>query len=573
MNPKTYQKTQRHIDLNISRFRSTILSSVRSDNQVTVVSYDRRILSQTGIGHFSPIGGYHGPSDKVLILDVARFKYPPHWVNLEILFRAMQCIDAETDIIIANLSLVNLHWSNKPRGYMLMSLNSDVKPLLLLQLFPNSDNIIKLHKDILNLLQNVAETISPDLRDSFKKFLVALIRATPPILEFRDDIDFNGQNFYNRCCSSCECDLKETQVRILTTEFLPQLMSLPEFDRCATSNKDIVTKMDIISTALFYSWPFDLYFPNELAILVGDSRKIALEQISVLLVNEFDQINNQIRLFIVESDIKKSPLMDEEIFTLKEALELAQQRPGSKIFSFECKKSKNLMESAPINDGSSTQKNRNIKVVDYDLVRKYYVININYFCDYYESILKIHPQNLRYHEIIRCDKPCRLYLDLEFEKTSNVGLDGRKLTACFLNYIIGQIEECFQLIRPSFREILALDSSTEEKFSHHVIVHLPGGKLFRNNAVLGRFMKFCVRRLENMSRHQLIALGLQDFFVKKAGDSITKTPFEEKRCSERYSDEVYRRQRSEVEPRRRTHSARSVRGSFKMKSFVTAAHR
>jgi hypothetical protein len=44
-----------------------------------IAAYSRKELLQTGDGHYSPIGGYHAPSDSVLILDVARFKYPPHW--------------------------------------------------------------------------------------------------------------------------------------------------------------------------------------------------------------------------------------------------------------------------------------------------------------------------------------------------------------------------------------------------------------------------------------------------------------------------------------------------------------
>ena len=61
-----------------------------------VVSYDRGSLGQTGSGHFSPVGGYHEGRDLVLILDVARFKYPPHWVPLPDLHRAMQPRDPET---------------------------------------------------------------------------------------------------------------------------------------------------------------------------------------------------------------------------------------------------------------------------------------------------------------------------------------------------------------------------------------------------------------------------------------------------------------------------------------------
>jgi len=63
---------------------------------VLVASYDRAVLGQTGSGHFSPIGGYHRGKDLVLILDVARFKYPPHWVSAERLWRAMSGIDLAT---------------------------------------------------------------------------------------------------------------------------------------------------------------------------------------------------------------------------------------------------------------------------------------------------------------------------------------------------------------------------------------------------------------------------------------------------------------------------------------------
>jgi len=60
---------------------------------VVIVSYDRAAMGQTGSGHFSPIGGYHAARDLVLVLDVARFKYPPHWVPAERLWQAMQSID------------------------------------------------------------------------------------------------------------------------------------------------------------------------------------------------------------------------------------------------------------------------------------------------------------------------------------------------------------------------------------------------------------------------------------------------------------------------------------------------
>jgi len=55
-----------------------------------VVSFDRRKISQTGSGHFSPIAGYHPGEDRLLVLDTARFKYPPFWVRTEMMWEAMR---------------------------------------------------------------------------------------------------------------------------------------------------------------------------------------------------------------------------------------------------------------------------------------------------------------------------------------------------------------------------------------------------------------------------------------------------------------------------------------------------
>jgi glutathione gamma-glutamylcysteinyltransferase len=80
---------------NLSSFRAAIASAA-AGQAVLVVSYDRSALGQTGSGHFSPVGGYHPARDLALVLDVARFKYPPHWVAIERLWEATQPIDPAT---------------------------------------------------------------------------------------------------------------------------------------------------------------------------------------------------------------------------------------------------------------------------------------------------------------------------------------------------------------------------------------------------------------------------------------------------------------------------------------------
>ena len=57
--------------------------------QYLCVNYDRQTLGQTGSGHFSPVAGYDALEDLVLILDTARFKYPPHWIPLHLLHAAI----------------------------------------------------------------------------------------------------------------------------------------------------------------------------------------------------------------------------------------------------------------------------------------------------------------------------------------------------------------------------------------------------------------------------------------------------------------------------------------------------
>ncbi|CAF0754321.1 unnamed protein product [Adineta ricciae] len=92
----------------LAHFRSAILAACtrRLDDVRLVCSYNRSVLEQTGTGHFSPIAGYHVKEDLILILDVARFKYPSHWISAELLWQSMCTIDPAT---------------NKSRGFYLVA--------------------------------------------------------------------------------------------------------------------------------------------------------------------------------------------------------------------------------------------------------------------------------------------------------------------------------------------------------------------------------------------------------------------------------------------------------------------
>lgn len=94
-----------------TKFYKTVEAISRNDknNMFMIVNYSRKRLSQTGDGHFSPIAAFHKGEGYVLVLDVARFKYPPYWVKIEDMWDAMAVVDKAT---------------NEARGYFLIE--SDV---------------------------------------------------------------------------------------------------------------------------------------------------------------------------------------------------------------------------------------------------------------------------------------------------------------------------------------------------------------------------------------------------------------------------------------------------------------
>ncbi|KAL3531209.1 hypothetical protein ACH5RR_010531 [Cinchona calisaya] len=93
----------------VDEFRKYVMACSTSDNCHVISSYHRGTFQQTGTGHFSPIGGYHAGRDMALILDVARFKYPPHWVPLSLLWQAMDTVDEVTGLHRGFMLISRLH--------------------------------------------------------------------------------------------------------------------------------------------------------------------------------------------------------------------------------------------------------------------------------------------------------------------------------------------------------------------------------------------------------------------------------------------------------------------------------
>jgi hypothetical protein len=90
----------------LESFRALARDALSESLVFLIVNYDRTALGQAGSGHISPIGAYDAETDRLLVLDVAGYKYPYTWVPTSKLWSAMNTTDSD---------------SGKTRGYILVS--------------------------------------------------------------------------------------------------------------------------------------------------------------------------------------------------------------------------------------------------------------------------------------------------------------------------------------------------------------------------------------------------------------------------------------------------------------------
>jgi hypothetical protein len=93
-------------DTTLAEFRALAAKNLTTPGDYVIVNYDRAGVGQNKMGHISPLGAYDAKADKFLLLDVARYKYPPVWADAAALFDAMR-----TDDFV----------SGKTRGFVLVT--------------------------------------------------------------------------------------------------------------------------------------------------------------------------------------------------------------------------------------------------------------------------------------------------------------------------------------------------------------------------------------------------------------------------------------------------------------------
>jgi len=99
----------------LEEFRREAAANAGRPDDFVLVDFWRGDLGQDFGAHWSPVAAYHEGTDRFLVMDVARFRYPPYWAKAEDLFKAMSTTDTD---------------SGKSRGYILVSAATGAQPRL-----------------------------------------------------------------------------------------------------------------------------------------------------------------------------------------------------------------------------------------------------------------------------------------------------------------------------------------------------------------------------------------------------------------------------------------------------------
>ncbi|PON58210.1 DNA primase, UL52/UL70 type, Herpesviridae [Parasponia andersonii] len=91
-----------------------------------------------------------------------------------------------------------------------------------------------------------------------------------------------------------------------------------------------------------------------------------------------------------------------------------------------------------------------------------------------------------HYEVIQEGLPCHLYFDLEFSRRENTDRDGDEMVDLLISVILEALLDKYS-IKGNREWILELDSSTDVKFSRHLIIRIPK-TAFKDNSHAGVFV-------------------------------------------------------------------------------------
>ena len=99
-------------------FRAALKTAFAPASPVAYVgiNFHRTEMGEAGGGHMSPVGAYDATTDRVLVMDVSRYKYPPVWTPLVAAYDAMNTTDGASGESRGWVVVRHVHGGGEPSG-------------------------------------------------------------------------------------------------------------------------------------------------------------------------------------------------------------------------------------------------------------------------------------------------------------------------------------------------------------------------------------------------------------------------------------------------------------------------
>ena len=194
-----------------------------------LVCYKLLFIGQSGNGHFSPIAAYHKKTQKVLILDTARFKYPSYFVSIDQLYSALNPLDTETGL---------------SRGYFLLSKGK----------LYSSQSLLRLNFKLNSSWKQVTKTFVEDLPKvlntlDFETNLNNTVKIIMKALNAEIKLTMNDESYISDLIKELENELLYKLVRINSKDHIDaalstvMILSIPENLIANNTNNDFLKSL------------------------------------------------------------------------------------------------------------------------------------------------------------------------------------------------------------------------------------------------------------------------------------------------------------------------------------------
>ncbi|XP_056694333.1 uncharacterized protein [Spinacia oleracea] len=139
---------------------------------------------------------------------------------------------------------------------------------------------------------------------------------------------------------------------------------------------------------------------------------------------------------------------------------------------------------------------------------------VSTYQEFWRRYKNMDSKSRHHYEVIQEGFPCHLYFDLEFNRLENIDKDGNQMVDLLLLVMFEALYEKYQ-IQGEEDWVVELDSSTEAKFSRHLVLRIPK-VAFKDNSHAGAFVSELFSRIYSAREKDA---RFQQLFISKDSSS------------------------------------------------------